>query len=161
MRLWFYHHMCVYSLFVKLSSFFVFHCYQGLLPFYRLACDYTDLYWERDFGTALLLFLFDVFGIPLEFFFYIFHVFSDLSSSAWIQISHDMTKPRKWLCAQRRLWSAWASLCAQWILRTKGFFMPTAKTLIRLGGCQGWSEYSLGAQSFCWFCHFAAQIHPS
>ena len=29
----------------------------------------------------------------------------------------------------------------------------TAKTLIRLGGCPGWSESSLGAQSLCWFGH--------
>ena len=29
----------------------------------------------------------------------------------------------------------------------------TAKTLIRLGGCPGWSEFSLGAQSLCLFCH--------
>ena len=36
--------------------------------------------------------------------------------------------------------------------------MRTAKTLIRLGGCPGWSESSLGAQIFCWFCHVAAQI---
>ena len=36
--------------------------------------------------------------------------------------------------------------------------MPTAKTLIRLGGCPGWSESSLGAHSFCWFCHVAAQF---
>ena len=28
--------------------------------------------------------------------------------------------------------------------------------LIRLGGCLGWSESSLGAQSFCWFCLEAA-----
>ena len=34
----------------------------------------------------------------------------------------------------------------------------TAKTLIRLGGCPGWSEFSLGAQSFCWFCHEAAHL---
>ena len=34
----------------------------------------------------------------------------------------------------------------------------TAKTLIRLGGCPGWSESSMGAQSFCWFCHEAAQM---
>ena len=34
----------------------------------------------------------------------------------------------------------------------------TAKILIRLGGCPGWSESSLGAQSHCWFCHEAAQI---
>ena len=30
-------------------------------------------------------------------------------------------------------------------LRTQGFFMWTAKTLIRLGGCPDWSESSLGA----------------
>ena len=30
--------------------------------------------------------------------------------------------------------------------RTQGFFMRRAKTLIRLGRCQGWSESSLGAQ---------------
>ena len=37
--------------------------------------------------------------------------------------------------------------------------MRTAKTLIRLGGCPGWSESSLGAQPFCWFCHVAAHVH--
>ena len=36
--------------------------------------------------------------------------------------------------------------------------MQTAKTLIRLGGCPGWSESSLGTQPFCWFCHVVAQI---
>ena len=36
--------------------------------------------------------------------------------------------------------------------------MRTAKTLIRLGGCPGWSESSLGTQSFCWFCHEAAHF---
>ena len=35
--------------------------------------------------------------------------------------------------------------------------MRTAKTLIRLGGCPGWSESLLGAHSFCWFYHEAAQ----
>ena len=77
-----------------------------------------------------------------------------------------MTKPTKWLCAQQRLRSAWASAqsyqslrCALngW-LKTQAFFMRTAKTLIRLGGCPGWSESSLGAHSFCWFCHVAAQM---
>ena len=33
--------------------------------------------------------------------------------------------------------------------------MRRAKTLIKLGGCAGWSESSLGAQPFCWFCHVA------
>ena len=39
------------------------------------------------------------------------------------------------------------------------FFMRTAKTLIRLGGCPGWSESALGAQSFCWFCHETFQLY--
>ena len=42
-----------------------------------------------------------------------------------------------------------------------GPYLPikrTAKTLIRLGGCPGLSECSLGAQSFRWFCHEAAQL---
>ena len=34
----------------------------------------------------------------------------------------------------------------------------TPKTLIRLGGCPGWSESSLGAHSFCWFCNVATEI---
>ena len=40
-----------------------------------------------------------------------------------------------------------------------GPYLPierTAKTLIRLGGCPGWSESSMCAHSFCWFCHEAA-----
>ena len=36
--------------------------------------------------------------------------------------------------------------------------MWTAKTLIRLGRCPGWSESSLGAQSLCWFCCVAAHF---
>ena len=28
----------------------------------------------------------------------------------------------------------------------------------RLGGCPGWSESSLSAHSFCWFCHVAARF---
>ena len=36
--------------------------------------------------------------------------------------------------------------------------MRTAKTLIRLGGCPGWSESLLGTHSFCWFCHVVAHI---
>ena len=70
------------------------------------------------------------------------------------------------MCAQRRLRSAWASAQSDHSLRcpyeeSLGPKLPiqrTAKTLIRLGGCPGWSESSLGAQSFCWFCHEAAHI---
>ena len=69
-------------------------------------------------------------------------------------------------CAQRRLRSAWGSAQSDQSLRcphedTLGPQLPTertAKTLIRLGGCPGWSESSLGAHTFCWFCRVAAQI---
>ena len=36
--------------------------------------------------------------------------------------------------------------------------MRTAKTLIRLGRCPGWSESLLSAHSLCWFCHVAAHL---
>ena len=36
--------------------------------------------------------------------------------------------------------------------------MRTAKTLIRLCRCPGWSESSLGAHSFCSFCHVLAHM---
>ena len=32
------------------------------------------------------------------------------------------------------------------------------RRLVRLGGCPGWSESSLGARPHCWFCHVAAHI---
>ena len=46
-----------------------------------------------------------------------------------IHMSRDMTKPTKWVCAQRRLRSAWASiqsnqessLCAQWVAKDPSF----------------------------------------
>ena len=63
-----------------------------------------------------------------------------------------MTNPTKWLRPVK-------IQISQVIRQVWGpFFMRTAKTLIRLGGCTGWSESSLGAHSFCWFCHEAAHI---
>ena len=58
-------------------------------------------------------------------------------------------------CAPSELRSAWASAqsdqCLRFELsgklRTQAFFMRTAKTQIRLGGCTGWSESSLGAHA--------------
>ena len=38
------------------------------------------------------------------------------------------------------------------------FFMRTSKTLIRLGGCPGWSESSLDVHSLWWFYHVVAHI---
>ena len=83
------------------------------------------------------------------------------------QLSRDMTKPTQWVCAQRRLWSDWADAqsdqslrCAlNGKLRTQTFFVRTAKTLISLGGCPGWSESSLGTHSLCWFCNVAPRLY--
>ena len=81
-------------------------------------------------------------------------------------VSHDTTKPTKWLCARRRFRSAWASAQFDQSLRcpheeSLGPSLPikrTAKILIRLGECPGWSKSSLGAQSFCWFYHIAVHF---
>ena len=84
---------------------------------------------------------------------------SNLLSLLHDNMSRDMTKPTNWVCAQRRLRSAWASAQSDQSLRcpheeSLGPELHTerkAKTLIRLGGCPGWSESSLGAQPHCWF----------
>ena len=66
------------------------------------------------------------------------------------------------MCAQRRLRSAQSDQSLRHPHEESlGPYLPierTAKTLIRLGGCLGWSESLLGAHSFCWFCHEAAQV---
>ena len=43
-----------------------------------------------------------------------------------------------------------------WVL---SYPLHAVNALIRLGGCTGWSESSLGAQSLCWFCHEAAHLY--
>ena len=71
------------------------------------------------------------------------------------------------LCAQQRLRSACESAQSDYSLccalnsklRNQAFFMRTAKTLIRLGGCPDWSDSSLGAQAIFGFCHATAHIH--
>ena len=81
-------------------------------------------------------------------------------------LSRDMTKQTKWVCAQRRLRSACASAQSDQSLccpheESLGPWLSierTAKTLIRLGGCPGWSESLLGAHSFCWIYHVAARL---
>ena len=54
------------------------------------------------------------------------------------------------------VWSVF-TVCMKkaWVL---GYPLSAQWRLIRLGGCPGWSESSLGAHSFCWFCHEVAHI---
>ena len=68
-----------------------------------------------------------------------------------IDMSCDMTKPTKWVCAQRRLsrpvWSD-SLLSTQWVAKDPSFLHADRED----------SESSLGAYSLCWFCHFVAHI---
>ena len=79
-------------------------------------------------------------------------------------MSHLITKPTKWLCAQQKLWSAWASAQSDQSLavRSMGSLGPKLSSfgqqrLIRLGICPGWTESWLVAHAICLFCHAAAQ----
>ena len=56
------------------------------------------------------------------------------------QMSHDITKPTKWVCAQRRLRSAWASsptdlssLCTQWVAKYPRFLHAISKDFDQTG----------------------------
>ena len=83
----------------------------------------------------------------------------------WYELKRDKSNNMTW--TQQRLRLFWPSAQSDQRLHcvlngqlwAQGFFMRTAKTLIRLGGCPGWSESLLGTHSFCWFCHVAAQIN--
>ena len=55
----------------------------------------------------------------------------------------------------RPVWSE-SSLSAWRKLGSLAIHSWQGKTLIRLSGCPGWSQSSLGAHSFCWFCHDTA-----
>ena len=71
-------------------------------------------------------------------------------------MSHLMTKPTKWVCAQRRLRSAWAStqsdqssLCTQWVAKDLRFLHADS---------EDWSDWADAG----WFCHvstFFFHIH--
>ena len=96
-----------------------------------------------------------------------------LLDSDILEMSHDMTKPTKWVCAQRRLNQPGhppslirvftVRMKKTWVLSTHWAHSEdwsdwAAKPLIRLGECPGWSETSLGAHTFCWFCHVVTQM---
>ena len=78
-------------------------------------------------------------------------------------MSHDMKKPTKWVCAQWRLRSAWASAQSDQSLRC--VFNGQLRTQVsscwqrRLTGRMPRLIWVFaGAHSVCWFCHVAAHI---
>ena len=66
-------------------------------------------------------------------------------SEDWDQPRHPPSLIRVFAVRMKKSWVLSYPLSAQ-------------RRLIRLGGCPGWSESSLGAHSFCWFCHVVAHI---
>ena len=78
--------------------------------------------------------------------------FSEMQNVIWATSRQNQQND---LCAQRRLGSSWASAQSDQSLHSallgylsiQCFFMRTAKTLIRLGACPGWSESSLDAHA--------------
>ena len=73
-------------------------------------------------------------------------------------MNHDMTKPTKWMCAQQRLRSAWASAQSDQCLRcpheeTLGTELLTERTAKtdQTGRMPRLSESSLSAQPLCCF----------
>ena len=115
-----------------------------------------------------ILFCVDSITDLMSFSFSFYHI-SMIWATSWPSQQNGM-------CAQQRLISAWASVqsdqslhCAlSGLLRKQAFFMRTAKTLIRLGGCPDWSESLPDAQAtlLSWsgggsvllLCHFCMQL---
>ena len=93
-------------------------------------------------------------------------------SFAKTDMSHDMTKPTKWVCAQQRLSSAWAStLTDQGIHPVWSVFavhsMGSKDPRFIHADSEDWSDWAdaqadlslhWAHRSFCWFCHVAAHI---
>ena len=75
-------------------------------------------------------------------------------------LSHLMTKPTKWhVCPCAPSEDSGQPGHPPSLIRV--FAVPMKKAWVLsypLSGWPGWSESSLGAQSFCWFCHKAAHL---
>ena len=88
-----------------------------------------------------------------------------LAQSWQFNVSRLVTKPTKWHVRYaktqisqgiRPVWSVSAiRMKKAWVLSDP---LNASEALIRLGGCPGWSESSLGAQSLCCFFHEAAHV---
>ena len=74
--------------------------------------------------------------------------FNQITRSDRVKMSHDMIKPTKWVCAQRRLTSAWASAqsdrsqslrCAfQWVAKDPSFLHADSEDSDQTGRMPRW-----------------------
>ena len=74
-------------------------------------------------------------------------------------MSHDMTKPTKWVCAQRRLRSAWASaqsdqssLCAQWVAKDPSFLYADSEDSDQTGRTGHFVGFVMSQLIYVSFC---------
>ena len=83
----------------------------------------------------------------------------------WTQRSRLMTKQTKWLCAQQRLRSAWASAQSDHSLRCalNGYLSSRGQWRLWSNWADAQADLSIrwAQSSFCWFSHEAAQINAS
>ena len=101
---------------------------------------------------------------------FIAYYFNILNAPSFVNLhlSHLMTKLTKWWCAQQRLRYSFyskseirseSSLSAQWVAKDPSFLHADSEDSDQAGRMPRliW-DFSLGAQSFCWFWHDVAHL---
>ena len=68
-------------------------------------------------------------------------------------LSRDMTKPTKWLCAERRLRSAWA-----WVAKDPSFLHADSEDWSDWADARADLSPRWAHMPFCWFCYQAAHL---
>ena len=100
-------------------------------------------------------------------FFMVHYIFKFLSKTFKHKMSRLMTKPTKWPVRPAKtqislgihpVWSE-SSLCAQWIAKDPKFLHADSEDSDQTGLMPRLIWVFAGAQSFCWFCHEAAQMY--
>ena len=88
-----------------------------------------------------------------------FPTFCLLCSDPSLYLSHLMTKPTKWLCAQRRLRSAWASaqsdqssLCTHWVAKDPSFLHADSEDLLDWADAKADLSLHWAHIPLYWFC---------
>ena len=71
----------------------------------------------------------------------------------WLATVFNLISSERQLSKWAATWQNQQSDCAASEDSDQTTYWVYSETLIRLGGCPGWSESSLGAQSLCLFCH--------
>ena len=73
-------------------------------------------------------------------------------------MSHDMTKPTKWACTQRRHRSPESSLCTQWVAKDPSFLQADSEDSDQPGRMPRLIWVFAGRTFILLFCHVAAHM---